>query len=147
MVLNFGGSSVLKGDHQEVKFTQNTAPSAQSYPVPSVFKLGISMVPYDKNNHKLMTAIQLNHPNDNSENLRFGVEYGYRKMLFMRAGYVLGRKAFKYPTMGVGYRARIGNNPLLINYSFIPTSKLGSQHSIGFALTILKTEERTKEGE
>ena len=50
-----------------------------------------------------MVAIQLEHPNDNSENIRIGVEYAYLNLIFLRTGYkinVLGQKA---PTFGAGF--------------------------------------------
>ena len=51
-----------------------------------------------------MVAIQLEHPNDNSENIRIGVEYAYLNLIFLRTGYkinVLGQKA---PTFGAGFK-------------------------------------------
>lgn len=146
VVSNFGGSTKLSGDHREVVFDPNNAVnSPESYPVPTVFKLGISLVPLDKNNHKLLTAVQLNHPNDNNENIRLGVEYGYRELIFLRAGYNLGRETFRYPTFGTGFRTQLGRQPLRVDYSFIPTHRMGTQHSIGFSLTIVKPQDRSVE--
>ncbi|MBD79291.1 MAG: hypothetical protein CL840_10250 [Crocinitomicaceae bacterium] len=142
VVSNFGGSSQLNGDHQEVTFSTGTNSSPDKYPLPTTFKLGISMLAIDKDDHKMTAAVQLYHPNDNSENLRLGLEYEYRKLVSIRAGYILGRKTYKIPTFGVGYKARIGHNPLRIDYGIAPSSIIGLQHSLGLSLTLHKAEER-----
>lgn len=142
VVSNFGGSSQLNGDHQEVTFSTGTTSSPDKYPLPTTFKLGLSMLAIDKDDHKMIAAVQLYHPNDNSENLRFGLEYEYKKLLSIRAGYILGRKTYKIPTFGVGYKARIGHNPLRIDYGIVPSTTIGLQHSIGLSLSLHKAEER-----
>ncbi|MGB0403364.1 MAG: PorV/PorQ family protein [Salibacteraceae bacterium] len=141
-VNNFGGSSKLNGDFQAVSFGSSNTNTPDKYPLPTTFKIGISALAIDKDDHKLLAAAQLNHPNDNSENLRFGLEYGYKKLVFVRAGYVFGRKSYKFPTFGAGYRTRIGHKPLEVNYAMIPSQFLGVQHTIGLSLTFHKAEER-----
>ncbi|UTW64371.1 PorV/PorQ family protein [bacterium SCSIO 12741] len=145
VVSNFGGSTALSGDFQELKFNQNSTPTPERYPVPTVFKLGISMYPIQTDKHELLAAVQLNHPNDNSENISMGLEYGYRKLVFVRAGYVLGRKSYTYPTFGAGFKTRIGHHPLHIQYAFVPTTFFGVQHHIGLNLRLYKPEERKVE--
>jgi hypothetical protein len=141
-VMNFGGSSALRGDFREVNLRNTATPTTGSYPLPTEFKLGISMVPIKTDRHRLLTAVQLNHPNDNSENLRLGVEYSYRQLVFLRTGLILGRKSQKYPTFGAGVRTRLGNHPLLINYALTPMNFMGLHHMAGAAFHIHKTEAR-----
>jgi hypothetical protein len=141
-VHNFGGSSALKGDFREINFKNTATPATGRYPLPTEFKLGISMVPLKTDLHRLLAAVQLNHPNDNSENLRFGVEYAYRDLLFLRTGLILGRKSQKYPTFGVGMRTRIGHHPLHLHYALTPMNFMGLQHHAGIAFQIHKTEVR-----
>ncbi|MCB0480464.1 MAG: PorV/PorQ family protein [Flavobacteriales bacterium] len=141
-VSNFGGSSALKGDYQEVTFGNTTTPTPDKYPLPTEFKIGVSMIPYKTDKHAIMTAIQLNHPNDNAENFRIGIEYGYRQLLFLRTGIVLGRLSQKAPTMGAGVNGRVGNHPIQINYSVAPMFALGWQHQAGISFSLHKTEER-----
>jgi hypothetical protein len=140
-VLNFGGSSKLNGDHREVTVGVNNR-TPDKYPLPTTFKLGVSMLALDKGDHKILAAAQLNHPNDNSENLRFGLEYGYSKMIFIRAGYLFGRKAYRFPTFGAGYKTRFGHFPVEVGYSVVPSRLIGFQHTFGITLSIHKPEER-----
>ncbi len=146
-VTNFGGNSSLNGDFQEIKFNQNQTPTPEEFSIPTEFKLGVSVVPYDKDNHKILTAVQLNHPNDNSENIRIGAEYSYRDLIFGRIGAMLGRKNHRIPTFGAGLKMVVKNHPVKFNYAFLPTSFMGLQHSIGINFRFYKVEERKIEGE
>ena len=69
MVQNFGGNSSLGSDGDiPTTFNRSTGIGLEANVVPTIFKLGISMVPWKKGDHSLLTALQLNHPNDNAEN-------------------------------------------------------------------------------
>jgi hypothetical protein len=59
----------------------------QSFSPPTMFRIGFALEPYEDEEHKFTTSIQLNHPNDNSENLSLGAEYVWNKMFFARGGY------------------------------------------------------------
>lgn len=146
-VSNFGGNSTLKGDYQEIKFNNNTTPTPEKFSIPTEFKLGISMLALDADDHKILTAVQLNHPNDNSENIRIGAEYGYKELMFIRGGFILGRKNQKIPTVGIGLKMAVLNHPVGFNYAFVPTSFMGLQHSFGINFRFYKVEQRTIENE
>ena len=138
VVQNFGVNSTLKGNFdKDSTFTVN-APSLESYPAPTIFKLGISIVPWrnEAEDQSLTTSLQLNHPNDNAENLRLGVEYTYHELIFLRAGYKLNVKDQNYPTAGLGLRMRVGRHPLLFDYGYEPMRYLGAVHRIGLSFTL-----------
>ena len=123
----------------EVDFNR-TAVNLDKYPVPTVFRLGASIKPIDKNDQSLKVAIQLEHPNDNSENIRIGVEYAYLNLIFLRTGYkinVLGQKA---PTFGAGFKPKLGRNALMVNYALNITQYLGNIHSFGIDVGINTTK-------
>ena len=44
------------------------------------------MEPVLTDDQRLTTSIQLNHPNDNAENVRLGVEYAWQNTFFLRGG-------------------------------------------------------------
>ena len=138
MVQNFGGNSSL-GNNADIPviFNRSTGISLEANTVPTVFSLGLSMVPYKKEHQSLTTALQLNHPNDNAENFRVGLEYEVRQLFFARAGYKISVKGQDWPTFGVGLRSRLGGRPLYIDYSINPTNFLGFQHSFGLRVNII----------
>lgn len=139
VVSNFGGNSALSGDFLAVDFNRST-PSLDKFSVPTTFRLGASIKAIEKENQSLLAAIQLEHPNDNSENLRLGLEYEYRKMIFVRIGYKLNVKSEILPTFGAGYRTRLGSHTVNINYAANATSYLGIIHSLGLDIGINKRE-------
>lgn len=136
-VQNFGPNSQLSGSTQRNKGLNNQAPAIEpeDYPAPTVFKLGISMKAYasEDGSQSLTASLQLNHPNDNAENIRIGVEYQYRSLLYLRAGYKINVEDQNYPSAGLGFRMRLGRNPLQVDYAVDPLQYLGLIHSIGLS--------------
>lgn len=136
---SFGTDSKLKGNYNPDGLQDRTV-VVDKYPAPTEFKLGISMVPLKKDDMSLTTAIQLNHPNDNAENIRLGVEYEYRQILYLRAGYKINVKDQNFPTAGLGVRTRVGRHPLYFDYAMDPTRYLGFIHRIGVNFNINREE-------
>lgn len=129
-VKNFGGNSSMTGDEVEAGYNR-TAVSLEKYTAPTVFKMGLSFVPYETETKKLLVSAELNHPSDNAENIRVGGELGLRELLFVRCGYKLSVRGQNYPTAGIGIKTRIGANPLYIDYGINPTNQMGVQHIFG----------------
>jgi hypothetical protein len=144
MVQNFGGSSSLASDSDvPTTFNRNTGIGLESNTVPTIFKLGISMIPYKKGNHSILTALQLNHPNDNAENYSLGIEYRWRDIFYTRAGYRVSIRHRHIPTFGFGVKSRMGNHPFFIDYAINPTNFIGLQHNIGLRFQIKHVEARS----
>ncbi len=139
LLQNFGTDSRLKGSYSPAGL-QPREVVIGSYPAPTVFELGISMVPWKTENHSLLTAVQLNHPNDNAENIRLGVEYEYKQILFIRAGYKINVRDQNYPAFGAGLRTRIGKHPLQLDFGSDPTRYLGWMHRAGITFSLNKDE-------
>ncbi|MAC95049.1 MAG: hypothetical protein CMC96_06080 [Flavobacteriales bacterium] len=138
MVQNFGGNSALNGDGIKADFNRNPNVSPEEYSVPTVFSLGASMIPWKKENQSLLVSLQLNHPSDNAENYRLGLEYEYLKLLFLRAGYKVNVDGQPFPTFGFGLRHRVGGHPLQLNYAANPTEYFGTIHTVGLSFTLNK---------
>jgi len=134
---NFGPNSKLKGNKPNLPLSKPQK-DLESNPSPTNFSLGISMIPIKKEKHQLLTIVQLNHPNDNAENIRIGLEYGFHQLLFFRTGYKINVKDQPYPTFGLGIKTRYTKHPLLIDYAIDPTLYLGWIHRIGVSLFINK---------
>ena len=140
MIQNFGGSSSIKGDKLPADFNRSADPESDNYSVPTVFSLGTSIVPWEEDKQSLLVSVQLNHPTDNAENYRLGVEYEYLKLLYLRAGYKLNVRGQSYPTFGFGVRHRVGAYPLHLNYAANPTQYLGIQHTVGLSINFHKIQ-------
>lgn len=133
LLQNFGLNSVLKGEFnfQEAFFPKQR--NLESYPAPTIFKLGVSIVPWrsESGDQSVTTYLQLNHPNDNAENIRIGAEYEFNQLLFLRMGYKINVSDQNLPTAGLGLRMRMGRHPLILDYAIDPTPFLGVIHRVG----------------
>lgn len=140
MIQNFGGSSSINGDDLPADFNRGSGVESDNYSVPTVFSLGASVIPWKQEKQSLLVSVQLNHPTDNAENYRIGVEYEYLKLLYLRAGYKLNVNSQPYPTFGFGLRHRVGGHPIFLNYAANPTEFLGVLHTVGLAFRINKMD-------
>ncbi len=108
---------------------QNFGPDVQyaveSYPVPLVFRVGIAADLVGPNglfigaseNSQVRAAFDLFHPNDYAQQLHFGMEYEFLRVLSLRGGY-----KFNYDsdglTLGGGLQHSLSDVGLAIDYSF-----------------------------
>jgi len=145
MLQSFGPNSSLNGDALFSPDGQEI--DLNSDPAPTVFSMGLGLMALDMEDHGIRTLVQLNHPNDNAENVRLGVEYDFREMFFARGGYKINVEDQPYPTFGAGIRARLGRHPLMIDYAVDPLPTLGWRQRVGLSLNLLPYEERGSEAE
>lgn len=134
LVQNFGGNSALNGNTVKSGYNRNGV-QLSGYTVPTVFKMGFSMIPYKTAKDELTFSAELNHPNDNAENIRFGFLYSRNNLLFLQAGYKLSVKGQTLPTGGMGIKTRLGVHPMHIYYAVNPTNNMGTQHLAGIAVS------------
>lgn len=132
---NFGPNSRLSGPGKVEDYMTSDI-DIESFPAATVFQLGVSMIPWKTEDHSLTTSLQLNHPNDNAENIRLGVEYQFKKLLSLRAGYQINVKDQPYPTFGFGINTHAGKHPVAIDFSTNPTKYLGWYHRFGINFQI-----------
>ncbi|MCB0733651.1 MAG: PorV/PorQ family protein [Flavobacteriales bacterium] len=140
VVQNFGGSSSINGSDVMVGYNRNGNVELARYTIPTTFRMGFSIDAYQKDKHLVIGAMELNNPNDNSENIRFGFEYQYAELLSVQTGYKISVKGHGYPTLGMAYKTRIGAHPMFIQYAMNPTNYMGTQHLIGLRFTRNKME-------
>lgn len=94
---NFGGELRLSG--RDLDSTVDPDPENEnisdipvkfqtgSYPLPLLFRAGLSYSMNWGSLGELMLATDLLHPSNSTESVNFGVEYGYGGIFFLRAGY------------------------------------------------------------
>ncbi len=124
-ITNFGGDISPKG---EVRLLNGEKISSfQSFSPPTMFRFSFAVEPIMNDVHKLTTAIQLNHPNDNAENFGIGVEYGFKESFFLRAGYKINADEQNF-TAGAGVALNVGFVKLNFDYAFARFTRLGNTH-------------------
>lgn len=130
-VTNFGNDLAPDG---EVVLIRNRRKSEwQSFSPPTMFRIGFAFEPYENEEHRVTTSIQLNHPNDNSENISLGVEYVWNKMFFARGGYKFNVEEQNY-TFGAGINVPVSFANVSVDYAFANFSRLGSAHRFSIIL-------------
>jgi len=130
-VTNFGND--LAPDGEVVLVGNRTKSEWQSFSPPTMFRIGFALEPYENDEHRVTTSIQLNHPNDNSENLSLGVEYVWNKMFFARAGYKINVDEQDI-SFGAGVNVPVSIANVSIDYAFANFSRLGSAHRFSITL-------------
>ncbi len=142
VVSNFGDNVKPSGSVKNGK--GQTIDAFQEFSPPTLFRLGYAFEPWMDNVHRLTTSIQLNHPNDNAENIRVGSEYEYDRMFFLRAGVkrtigesFLGKSISTAEdlSLGAGVRIPLGVTVANVDYAFTNFNDLGTVHRISVAVT------------
>lgn len=136
-VSNFANELGPEGSYTYEDLANNTikVTKFQKFSPPIIFRIGLAGEIFQKNNHKVTTSIQLNHPNDNSENLNWGVEYWMANVLALRAGYITSRADRDF-SFGAGLRLPIARSEVRLDYSLVNFGRLGyvSQYTLHLGL-------------
>ena len=98
-----------------------------------MFRIGFAFEPYETEEHRITTSIQLNHPNDNSENVSTGFEYSWNDMFFARGGYKINVEEQDL-TFGAGVNMDMDFASFTLDYSFVNFERLGSAHRFSIIL-------------
>jgi hypothetical protein len=133
-VSNFG--SELAPDGQVTLVGNREVEEWQSFAPPTVFRIGFAMEPYESEENRVTASIQLNHPNDNSENVGIGAEYAWREMLFLRGGYRFNVDGQNF-SFGVGFQVPISIAEFTFDYAYTNMENLGSSNRFSIILGIL----------
>ena len=94
-ITNFGQNLVFRGQQLLIKqkeYTNITTVAmyqAESFQLPLQFKLGLAYDALQSETNSLVLCVDGVHPNDNLEYMNLGAEYGWKNMVFLRAGYKL----------------------------------------------------------
>ena len=133
VVTNFGSQVSPTGT--EVLTGGQTLSQFQSFAPPTLFRFGFAFEPIKDESSSLTTSFQLNHPNDNSENLGIGLEYQWFNSFFLRGGYKVNvdEESFSF---GVGVATTIDLLGVNLDYGYTPYKTLGSVHRISMGVRL-----------
>ena len=106
-------------ENQDVKINE-----FQSFPPPIIFRIGLAADLISSKQHLLTSSVQLNHPNDNKENLNFGLEYGWRNKLFLRVGYKTAQVEENL-SFGFGVHQQLAGYLFKLDYAYTNFGRLG----------------------
>jgi len=130
-ISNFGNE--LAPDGEVVLFGGRKNDSWQSFSPPTMFRIGFALEPYQTEAHRITSSIQLNHPNDNSENVSTGFEYAWKEMFFLRGGYKFNVEEQNI-SFGAGIKMDLELASINLDYAFSNFERLGSVHRFSIIL-------------
>lgn len=117
--------------------------STSGWPLPTSYRVGVAVdllgngesnLLGSSDTHALVAAIDALHPSDNPEHYAVGVEYGFEKMFFLRAGYRGGTDE-QGLTLGAGIRTPVsGGVHMVLDYAYADFGVFDfiQQFSLGF---------------
>lgn len=130
-VSNFGNQ--LAPDGEVVLIGKRTKSQWQAFSPPTVFRIGFAFEPYESVDNKLTASIQLNHPNDNSENLATGLEYNWKNIFYLRGGYKFNVDEQDY-SFGAGVNVPVSLANVNVDYAYSNFVRLGTAHRFSIIL-------------
>ncbi len=130
-ISNFGNEVAPDGD--VVLFGNREKSDWQSFSPPTLFRIGFAFEPYQTDQHRITTSAQLNHPNDNSENVTMGFEYAWKEIFFARGGYKFNVEEQNI-SFGAGLKVPVSIANVRFDYAFSNFDRLGSAHRFSLLL-------------
>lgn len=147
-VSNFGGRAAFDGrdlyinyDFEPKKFGDNDQLPAElrtnAFPLPTIFRAGISHKFNLSSNLKLIVSADATHPNDNVESINLGGELTFLDNFFLRGGY---RNLFLPDAegglvLGSGVNLQISQSiNIRFDYAFADYGRLSEAHRISVGL-------------
>ena len=126
-VSNFGSDMSPTGMSIMTNLTnqQTEVSSYQSFAPPTIFRIGLASELLERPNHRVTGAIQLNHPNDNAENINFGVEYWWNETLALRGGFKTAQAEETF-SLGVGLHFPITMADFRLDFAHTQFGRLGN---------------------
>lgn len=108
----------------------------EAFPLPLSFKFGAAMnllqlMQDGESDQSITLSLDAIHPRDFSERLHFGLEYGFKKIVFLRTGYKTNYDE-EDVTFGGGARLSMGKTALGLDYSYLAFDNFDAVHMFSF---------------
>ncbi len=126
---NFGSKTHVTGnDLLQPVTTENPARdddgstmlNTQRWNMPLAFNIGVSYLPVSSEQNELLLAVDASHPTDQAESLNLGAQYGWNKILFLRAGYknLFLPESDEGLTLGAGVQQKLYDVTFTFDYAY-----------------------------
>ncbi|MFO7654304.1 MAG: PorV/PorQ family protein [Candidatus Krumholzibacteriia bacterium] len=135
-----GDDLAIRYDADPDRFGDNSSLPAElwtdDFPLPGVFRLGLSVPFRPTREISMLFLAEALHPNDNSESVNVGLEWAWRDLLALRAGY---QTLFQTDrelglTLGFGIQGYLGNNRYHVDYAWADHDHLQDTHRVSVVL-------------
>lgn len=109
----------------------------ESWDLPLNFQVGVALDLMHSETNLLTVTTDAQHPNNNTESVNLGLEYGFKQALFLRAGYknMFEQDVVGGLTLGAGFQLNVlSGYPIRLDYAFQDFDYLNSTHWFGMYL-------------
>jgi len=138
-ILHFAPEVQFSGkyiDHSDPKsYEADEEREFDKYSLPINFRVGAAINALEMEDHKVVIAADMIHPNNNKEQYNAGLEYSMKDMIFLRTGYKMSAYEGGF-TVGGGAKINMMNSlNFMVNYSY---SDMGALEGINrFSVNLL----------
>jgi len=108
---------LIAGNNQNI----NAYLKTDEFDLPLMFRVGAAIdLLRDNEKNSLLVAVDALHPNNDSESVNVGAEYGFNKMFFLRGGYntLFAEDSESGMTLGAGFAIEVANTNLHFDYAY-----------------------------
>jgi len=137
-ISNFGSKMRLEGKDTIVRHDNvNAHLDTDKWSLPLIFRVGVAMDVVNDGSSCLTVAADALHPNDNTECLNMGMEYGFAERFFIRAGYksLFTRDSEQGLTAGAGMKYTFGEDvSLKIDYAYADFGWIQDAHRFSMGM-------------
>ena len=91
---------------------------------PMTFHYGVAFEPVENSTNRITTAIEMNQPADNQQQLRTGMEWSYRRFFALRTGYNFNADQLKF-SAGAGFSGDFASLRGTLDYAYTDGGVLG----------------------
>lgn len=124
--VRYSGTFIDFSDPKSVDI--NKEKEFNTFSLPVNFRFGVAMDMLNNESHRVTTTADMVHPNNNSEQYNLGMEYGFRRLFFLRGGYQLNADEGGL-ALGLGIHTRVsGDLGIVLDYSYADLGILTSAH-------------------
>jgi hypothetical protein len=133
-----GRDLAIQYDNNPDEYGDNSAlPGEQltgDFPVPILFRFGISYPIDFSENSKILLLVDALHPNDNTESVNLGAQWSLQNVLSLRAGYQTLFQEDRELGLTLGAGLRIADGRYRFSYAWADHEHLGTVHRITLVL-------------
>jgi hypothetical protein len=131
-LLNFGPELTPSGQYESHAPGKGLT-DYQSASPPTMYRLGLKLEPWRRDNAVLITSVEMSHLADNAETARAGGELQLYDRLALRAGYDFNADAMGF-SAGIGVNAPLLGSFGTADYAYTDGGWLGSVHRLSLGV-------------
>jgi len=107
--------------------------SYDGFDPPMTFRYGLAFEPLENSSQRVTTSFEVTQPADNQQEIKFGLEWGYRKFFALRTGYNANADLMKF-SAGAGFDADFASMKGSLDYAYTDAGILGAVQRLSLGL-------------